>query len=190
MTLSRWLRDYLYIPLGGNRKGHVRTYVNLMLVMLLGGLWHGAAWTFVVWGGLHGTMLCAEHFWEDRRRRLGRPPPRDDLAARVVKRLIVFNLVCLAWVFFRADSFTDAAAVLGRLWGHWGQGAALVTPAVVLAILVGIGCQYLPGRVGDGLMAGFSRWHPVAQGAVLALALAVIDAMGPQGVAPFIYFRF
>jgi len=190
MTLSRWLRDYLYIPLGGNRKGPVRTYVNLMAVMLIGGLWHGAAWTFVVWGGMHGAMLCAEHWWAERRARLGLPPPRDDLWARVAKRFIVFNLVCVAWVFFRADSFANAADVLGRLWGHWGEGAALVTPAVILAIAVGIGGQYLPKGVGQSLMAGFSRWHPVAQGAALALALVIINSMGPQGVAPFIYFRF
>jgi hypothetical protein len=139
---------------------------------------------------MHGTMLMVEHAWAERRDRLGLPPPRDDLAARIVKRLVVFNLVCVAWVFFRADSFANAADVLSRLWGHWGEGAAAVTPAVILAIAVGIGCQYVPTGVGQRLMADFSRWHPVAQGATLALALVVINSMGPQGVAPFIYFQF
>ncbi len=94
MTLSRWLRDYLYIPLGGNRGGPRRTYRNLMLTMLLGGLWHGAAWTFVVWGGIHGARLAAER---GLRERFG--------TARVpawAGWLVTFNVVCLAWVFFRA----------------------------------------------------------------------------------------
>src|SRR5947209_18684019 len=93
MTLSRWLRDYLYIPLGGNRKGRLMTYRNLMLTMLLGGLWHGAAWTFVVWGGIHGLVLSIE-------RATGWSPNKW------VGRVITFHVVCFAWIFFRADSFT------------------------------------------------------------------------------------
>ncbi len=96
MTLSRWLRDYLYIPLGGNRKGSVITYRNLMLTMLLGGLWHGAAWTFVVWGGIHGLGLCIE-------RATGWRP--TSTAAVWFGRVLTFHVVCFAWIFFRADSF-------------------------------------------------------------------------------------
>ena len=95
MTLSRWLRDYLYIPLGGNRDGPRRTYRNLMLTMLLGGLWHGAAWTFVIWGGIHGTALSAER-WA-RERFGGLPACRPGSAW-----FVTFNVVCLAWVFFRS----------------------------------------------------------------------------------------
>ena len=112
MTLSRWLRDYLYIPLGGNRKGKARTYLNLMLTMLLGGLWHGASWTFVVWGGIHGTGLVFEHWRRDRRLALGLPEPPDTPARIWARRIVTFNVVCLAWVFFRASSFSDAGAVL------------------------------------------------------------------------------
>src|SRR4051794_31302610 len=121
MTLSRWLRDYLYIPLGGNRKGSLMTYRNLMLTMLLGGLWHGAAWTFVVWGAIHGGGLAAERFVRDRRAGRGLPAPRDTPLRRWTARLVTFHVVCLAWVFFRADSFGRAADVLTRLFTAWGR---------------------------------------------------------------------
>ena len=188
MTLSRWLRDYLYIPLGGNRKGPRRTYVNLMLVMLLGGLWHGAGWTFVVWGALHGVGLSAEHWWSERRGGTPTSPPRG--WALAWRRLATFNFVCLGWVFFRAESLADAFAVLGQIATGWTQAPELVSAGVVLAIAVGIGGQYVPSDAIGRLMAAFSRRSPVVQGACLALALTVIGALGPAGVAPFIYFRF
>src|SRR5438045_4166503 len=121
MTLSRWLRDYLYIPLGGNRKGRLVTYRNLMLTMLLGGLWHGAAWTFVVWGGIHGLGLCVE-------RATGWRPHTP--AQQWLGRLLTFHVVCFAWIFFRADSFSRAGDVLARLFTAWGQPSPLVTTSV------------------------------------------------------------
>src|ERR1700761_570903 len=112
MTLSQFLRDSLYIPLGGNRRGPVWRYVNLMVTMLLGGLWHGAAWTFVAWGALHGLYLCINHAWDF----LVPPVPRrlapvTDLAAGV----LTFLAVVVAWVFFRADSFASALTVLAGM---------------------------------------------------------------------------
>jgi D-alanyl-lipoteichoic acid acyltransferase DltB (MBOAT superfamily) len=181
MTLSRWLRDYLYIPLGGNRKGGFVTYRNLMLTMLLGGLWHGAAWTFVVWGGIHGVGLSLE-------RALGwRPSSRG---AQWFGRLLTFHVVCFAWIFFRADSFSRAGDVIERLFTAWGQSSPLVTTSVVLAIVVGIGGQYLRPTAVTSLVHGFGRLPAVAQAACVAVALTVIDTLGPTGVAPFIYFRF
>ena len=181
MTLSRWLRDYLYIPLGGNRKGRVLTYRNLMLTMLLGGLWHGASWTFVVWGGIHGLGLAVERAvgWEPK-----------STAGRWFGRILTFHVVCFGWIFFRADSFHLAGQVLVRLVDAWGQPSPLVTTSVVLAIVVGIAGQYLrPGAVGR-LVAGFQRLPVVAQSGCVAVALMVIETLGPVGVAPFIYFRF
>src|SRR2546423_12307723 len=105
MTLSRWLRDYVYIPLGGNRKGPRRTYINLMATMLLGGLWHGASWTFVAWGGLHGGALAWEHYRRERRTALQLPEPPHDALHVALRRLGTFHFVCLGWVFFRAGSF-------------------------------------------------------------------------------------
>jgi D-alanyl-lipoteichoic acid acyltransferase DltB (MBOAT superfamily) len=181
MTLSRWLRDYLYIPLGGNRKGSVITYRNLMLTMLLGGLWHGAAWTFVVWGGIHGLGLCIE-------RATGWRP--TSTAAVWFGRVLTFHVVCFAWIFFRADSFHRAGQVIERLFTAWGQASPLVTTSVLLAILVGIGGQYVrPGALGAAL-AGFQRLAWPLQAACFGVALTVINTLGPEGVAPFIYFRF
>jgi alginate O-acetyltransferase complex protein AlgI len=181
MTLSRWLRDYLYIPLGGSRKGTFATYRNLMITMLLGGLWHGAAWTFVAWGAIHGIGLCIE-------RAVGwRPTSRR---AQWFGRLLTFNVVCLAWVFFRADSFGRAWQILRRLFDAWGSPSPLVTTSVVLAIVFGIGVQYVRPGVLSWLELRFGRLSTALQAATLAACLMVIDTLGPQGVAPFIYFRF
>ena len=155
MTLSRWLRDYLYIPLGGNRKGESRTYLNLLSTMLLGGLWHGAAWTFVVWGGMHGAGLAVGRFRRDGRARRAAEP--DGRVWR--KRLLTFHLVCLAWMFFRADSFGAAWDVIERLVHGVGAVVAARRPGVVLAIVVGIASQYLPARIPQLLMARFSTPH-------------------------------
>jgi len=184
MTLSRWLRDYLYIPLGGSRKGKIRTAFNLMLTMLLGGLWHGAAWTFVIWGGLHGIGLVTERFVRERR------GPSYEQRHIWLRRLVTFNFVCFAWIFFRSDSLALAWQMITGLFTRWGEPAPLVTVGVVVWIIVGIGSQYLPARIPEGVMERLSRlsvaWQSLALGATLMLA----NAMGPQGVAPFIYFRF
>jgi len=187
MTLSRWLRDYLYIPLGGNRQGSLATYRNLMLTMLIGGLWHGAGWTFVVWGGIHGTALVVERWWRGRPGFVEHPwtPGR-----RAWHRFWTFQVVCFAWIFFRADSFADAWAVITQLFTAWGEPSPLVTAGVLAAIGVGLGSQYLPRRLPLAIMASFSRLPVPAQAVVLALALLVTSTMGPEGVAPFIYFRF
>jgi D-alanyl-lipoteichoic acid acyltransferase DltB (MBOAT superfamily) len=187
MTLSRWLRDYVYISLGGNRKGTLITYRNLMLTMLIGGLWHGAGWTFVVWGLIHGTGLAVERWHKDRP---GYVQPADTLQRRIVSRLITFNIVCFAWIFFRADSFARAWDMITGLFTAWGQPSPLVTGGVLLAIAVGIGSQYLPARFPYAVMERFGRLPVVGQAAVLAVALMLTNTMGPEGVAPFIYFRF
>jgi D-alanyl-lipoteichoic acid acyltransferase DltB (MBOAT superfamily) len=192
MTLSRWLRDYLYIPLGGNRHGNRTTYRNLMLTFVLGGLWHGAAWTFVVWGAIHGTVLSFEHWRRSARTAQGLPDPPDTARRRWTERIVTFNVVCLAWIFFRAESFDRAIEYLVRMLNpaNWLEASPLVTFGVLLAIAVGIGGQYVPRDVTGRLMARFSRLSPVGMGAVIGVALFVINTLGPRGVAPFIYFRF
>jgi len=187
MTLSRWLRDYLYIPLGGSRGTALRTARNLMLTMLLGGLWHGAAWTFVVWGGIHGSLLVLER---SLRGRGGAWLPRlSPVASRALGRVLTFHAVCLAWIFFRSDSLGTAFSLLGRLAGGGGP-ATLVTLPVVLVVAGGVAVQYLPRGLAGELAARFSRLAPALQGAAVAGSLAAIAALGPQGVAPFIYYRF
>jgi alginate O-acetyltransferase complex protein AlgI len=192
MTLSRWLRDYLYIPLGGNRNGRWRTYRNIFITFLLGGLWHGAQWTFVVWGGIHGGFLCYEHWRGTRREAAHHHPTPETFRRRMYRRVITFNVVCLAWVFFRADSFSNAADVLRRIFdpGHWNQAAPLVTGGVLLAIAGGLVEQYIPRDALARTMTWFSRLSPAAQGVALGFVLLLTNSMGPRGVAPFIYFRF
>ncbi len=257
MTLSRWLRDYLYIPLGGSRKGPRRTYINLMLTMLLGGLWHGAAWTFVLWGGIHGTGLSFERWATKRRadRGYGNPskvdlrnsrdePPKPrpevetsggvtrsqpaasgairlevldrlgtarveaqkltttrltEIADAIVLRpwprwvllLATFATVSLAWVFFRADSVSDAFAVFWQLIAGWAEPTTLVTPTVLVVLVVALGSQFVPRKSWQLMEARVSRLPWIAQGIGFGAFLVVMNAMiGQQGVAPFIYFAF
>lgn len=138
ISLSSWLRDYLYIPLGGSRKGGVRTQANLMTTMLLGGLWHGAAWTFVVWGALHGGYLILQ-------RVLGRPYAALIAALRVprwVSKLflvaLVFHLTCLAWIFFRAQSFEQAVHLIQRIASFDNFNPMALKKVVQLAQVLGI----------------------------------------------------
>lgn len=184
MTLSRWLRDYLYIPLGGSSGGAARTAAVLMTTMVLGGLWHGAAWTFVIWGALHGVGLAVE-------RATGQgvtDPTTMSPTERIVRRVLTFHLVCLGWVFFRATSMDNAFEVLAQL-GSPGA-ASLVTPVVLALVALGIGIQYLPRELGLRLEERFAEPRPVLVAGIGGLGLLVIDALGPQGIAPFIYFQF
>jgi D-alanyl-lipoteichoic acid acyltransferase DltB (MBOAT superfamily) len=190
MTLSRWLRDYLYIPLGGSRRGEVRTAVNVMVTMLLGGLWHGAGWTFLVWGGLHGGGQVVGRYRARRRVARGVAPGPVSAGEVLRAKVVTFHLVCLGWVFFRADSIASAFEVLGRLVRGWGEGTGLVTPMVVAAIAGMLIVQNLPRTPADRLQLVFSRIGPVLQGAALAVVLFAITVLGQQGVAPFIYFQF
>jgi D-alanyl-lipoteichoic acid acyltransferase DltB (MBOAT superfamily) len=190
MTLSLWLRDYLYIPLGGNHGSRAKMYRNIMITMVLGGLWHGAAWTFVAWGALHGLGQCVGHFRRAKRVTLGLSPQREGRWWVAWERFATFQLVCVGWVFFRATSFANAFAVFGRLFTGWARPSPLVNFAVLLTLIVGIGSQYVPKELPLRAQEVFSRLSVLAQGAVLAAVLLVITTLGPPGVAPFIYFRF
>jgi len=181
MTLSRWLRDYLYIPLGGNRDGPRRTYRNLMITMLLGGLWHGASFTFVIWGGIHGGALSVERWAREHYPRFRMPT--------WAAWFVTFNVVCVAWVFFRAPNLDIAFQVLGGL-GLSGP-SPLVTLPMVFLVLAAVGVQALPSgwwRQGEAWIVA----RPVAaQGVAFGLVILIADAaVGQQGVAPFIYFQF
>jgi D-alanyl-lipoteichoic acid acyltransferase DltB (MBOAT superfamily) len=190
MTLSRWLRDYLYIGLGGNRYGRLRTYRNLFLTMLIGGFWHGADWTFVIWGAIHGTALVVERYRTERRADAGLEPPPLTPARAVGQWLVTFNVVCLAWVFFRSSSLEVALQMLRQLVVAWGQASPLVTPLVLVTIVAMLASQFVPERYPERVQLAFSRAAPAVQGLVLAGCFFLIDALGPTGVAPFIYFQF
>ncbi|MBD3581090.1 MBOAT family O-acyltransferase [Flavobacterium selenitireducens] len=144
ITLSAWLRDYLYIPLGGNRKGKVRMYMALMLTMLLGGLWHGASWTFVVWGGLHGFYLWAEKFISEKRNANGLAPVRKTGLTGFSLAMLTFLLICITWVFFRADTFGKAGMLLLSMAGFFGsEGFMLLSTTAILKVAIVIPCMLL-----------------------------------------------
>jgi alginate O-acetyltransferase complex protein AlgI len=180
MTLSRFLRDFLYIPLGGNRHGKWQTYRNLMITMVLGGLWHGAAWGFVLWGTLHGVALVVEHALRDRGVR--RPPAW-------LAWLIVFNVVVFGWILFRAESLELAATFIGQLFV---PGPATLWSAVsVGAVLIVVGFQLLPPDPLERLRLRLAGLPAPALGLGLAIVVALVGATVPsQGVPPFIYFQF
>jgi alginate O-acetyltransferase complex protein AlgI len=183
ISLSSWLRDYLYIPLGGNRGGRWRTYVNLILTMLLGGLWHGANWTFVFWGFYHGAALALHR---------ALPAPRW-LAARGLRPLGIgatFLTVCIGWVFFRAQTFSDAKLILRHLirpvTAGSLDGATVSLALICLAIVVvfhGVGQFVNLGRLER-------RLPPALVGAGLALLLMAALVLLPRERAAFIYFQF
>ncbi|MEM1033371.1 MAG: MBOAT family protein [Myxococcota bacterium] len=181
ITLSQWLRDYLYIPLGGNRGGRWARDRNLLITMVLGGLWHGAAWTFVAWGTLHGFGLVVE-------RRFGRPARAG--WRRAIRVLVTFHLVCFAWIWFRAPSFDLGADVVRQLWtGGWDAAPNLnATMAVVLAL--GALEQAWPREWGRRVAQGFVRAPALAQAAVLVVALRLVATLDQGGSSPFIYFQF
>ncbi|MBU1695195.1 MAG: MBOAT family protein [Verrucomicrobia bacterium] len=187
ISLSTFLRDYLFIPLGGSRGSESKTYRNLMITFLLGGLWHGAGWTFIAWGALHGVYLLVERAagrWMDRRGWRGEGWP-----AIVGRRVAVWHLVCLSWLFFRGETFEHALTML-RAMSLWDRSATLVTGPILLAIVVGYAMQWFDGDRAQRLWNAFGRLPAPAQGAVAAVVLTIILALGPKGVAPFIYFQF
>jgi len=191
MTLSRWLRDYLYIPLGGNRKGRWKTYRNLLLTMTLGGLWHGASLTFIAWGLFHGLGLAAERWLGERREARGVAEPEHASAGRQwLGRLLTFHLVCVGWVLFRSDNFGTAITILTRSVTAWGSAAPLVTINLLLVIAGALAMQYFPVRLSHRFEIAFAAPPLFVQGAVMGVVVALIFALGPQGVAPFIYYQF
>ena len=185
ISLSTWLRDYLYIPLGGNRRGERRTYVNLMTVMLLGGLWHGASWNFVLWGAIHGGMLAFE-------RAQGKASVYQRLP-RVVRVALTFVVVCLSWVFFRAKTLGQAVAYLRALFGAGGAGVAADLPAGAMYTRLHLSAFILAALVVWGMPNTWtvtSRLSlPRAAGALTLLALSIL-VMWTQSVNPFLYFQF
>ncbi|MGV1048759.1 MAG: MBOAT family O-acyltransferase [Solirubrobacterales bacterium] len=178
MTLSRFLRDFLYIPLGGNRKGRARTYVNLMATMVLGGLWHGASWTFVLWGGFHGTGLSLEHAFGGRVKLPG-----------WLRWFVTFNLVVFAWILFRSP---DLDLFWAYVSGMFSSGPlTLLTVPAALALLAVLGLQLVPEGASQAVEVGVERLSPLLLAVVLAALILVVGATVPsQGVPPFIYFRF
>ncbi len=189
ISLSSWLRDYLYISLGGNRKGKFRTYVNLFLTMLLGGLWHGASWKFVIWGVLHGFALVIERLFKNRI-----SFPKNALV-KAIQIFITFHFVAFAWIFFRARDFSTAFELLGnigKLDFDISKWVTILTgyQNVFIVMLIGYVWHFLPYRWIGLLRSGFDRLPIVLKALVLAFAYWVVYATATSGPQPFIYFQF
>ncbi len=189
ISLSSWLRDYLYISLGGNRRGKIRTYVNLFLTMLIGGLWHGAAWRFVVWGGLHGLALAVERALKPY---LKIP---QNAFTRIVGVILTFHFVAFAWIFFRAPTFGAAADVLGRIGQidfmaeHWLTVVAAYKN-VLIVLLAGFVTHFTPDGVTRRLRELFTAMPVIVKASVVGLVLWLVQATASSEVQPFIYFQF
>jgi alginate O-acetyltransferase complex protein AlgI len=182
ISLSTWLRDYLYIPLGGNRHGERETYRNLMLTMLLGGLWHGANWTFVVWGGLQGVGLSIE-------RKLGWGADSTGSALKWIRRIVIFHFVCLSWIFFRAQSLSDAWAMLKGVT-TWGWRPEFPAAFLFLA-LFSIPMFLLDVQVESGEAEYGFAFAPVQGRVAYGMACALLIALlGANQANAFIYFQF
>lgn len=188
ISLSSWLRDYLYIALGGNRKGRFRTYANLALTMLLGGLWHGASWKFVLWGGVHGIWLAMEKALDWPRRVAG------NTLLRWVGMVATFHLVAALWVPFRARTLGDALDLFGQIGA--GVPPQLVGqilssyPLVFLAMAAGMGAHLLPGAVDAWWERRLGGLGWLGRGLILAVAAWIVIQVRTSAVQPFIYFQF
>jgi alginate O-acetyltransferase complex protein AlgI len=188
ISLSTFLRDYLYIPLGGNRVGWTRAAINLVIVMFLGGLWHGAAWTFVVWGLLHGFYLVAEHA---SRAFFGNKAWVDTFAVKLLLGLVTYAAVCIAWVFFRAPDFTVAMRMLGGMFGGHAHGDAILATREMLQIGIVtffmILAHWSLREINiETAVARLPRWVVTAAWALMACA--IILTQGNSNA--FIYFQF
>ena len=181
ISLSSWLRDYLYVPLGGGRKGLVRSCLNVFVTMLLGGLWHGAAWTFMAWGALHGGVQVIE--------RLGRAALGE---RRVIPAwlgvILTFHVVCLGWILFRAETLQLAMELLIGL-GRF-EAATMVTPFLLTLIVGGLLMHWLPPRAAEGFATWLKPAPSLTMGLLVGAAILLVEAVRPHGVAPFIYFQF
>jgi len=177
ITLSSWLRDYLYIPLGGNRGQTGDMYRNLLITMLLGGLWHGSTWNFVIWGAIHGVALIIE-----------RSLPTERIHP-VIRWALTFHVVCFAWIFFRADSISVAWGVLSAIIGSSGD-ANVLNAGLIFLVLASIAVQFVTKSASARMGSWMNRRPVLTQGIAFGIGLVVIDALGPEGVAPFIYFQF
>jgi D-alanyl-lipoteichoic acid acyltransferase DltB (MBOAT superfamily) len=187
ISLSTWLRDYLYIPLGGNRGSNLATYRNLLITMLLGGLWHGASWNFVLWGFLHGVGLAATRAFQ----RLGprRSASTPSRARQLIGGALTFHYVCFAWIFFRAGTFVDARRVLSQLSTLTAFHPNL-PPIVLGALGIGLVASFAPRALYAGARDRFTALPAPAQGLVLFGVAIVLHEVASTAAVPFVYFQF
>ena len=188
ISLSTWLRDYLYISLGGNRRGPTRTPINLMLTMLLGGLWHGASWNFVIWGGLHGLGLILHKTW---RSMLGKRAGILDSSrfGSLAGWLLTMALVLIGWIFFRASGLHDATVMLTRILTWDMGGIRLLSPQIFMSLAIVVGAHVCASKDSSWVEWIIDRPVPVRAVAYTVLLMTIL-CLGARESAPFIYFQF
>jgi D-alanyl-lipoteichoic acid acyltransferase DltB (MBOAT superfamily) len=193
ISLSTWLRDYLYIPLGGNRKGKVRTYINLIITMLLGGLWHGAALRFILWGAIHGVALAADKLVM---RLFGLKANGVDMSLwrRIIGVIVTFHLVCFAWIFFRADTMEKAGQMLTQVFVQFEPGVFLQFVSgyrlVFILMITGYIIHFIPKKVDLIIQEKITCMPLWAKAALLSIAIFAVIQMKSAQIVPFIYFQF
>ncbi len=189
ISLSQWLKDYLYISLGGNRKGKTRTYINLMITMLLGGLWHGAALRFIIWGGLHGTGLVFNKIWKSFTGSL-----RGNTFLKIISVFITFNFVSFCWIFFRAEHIGDIRIMLNQIVYSFNPGVfkevLLAYSSVLLIMAAGYMIHFLPENIKESYRGLFIKLPVVIQMTFILAVAVFLYQMRTTEVIPFIYFRF
>lgn len=190
ISLSSWLRDYLYIPLGGSRKGKIRTNFNLLITMLLGGLWHGAFLRFVIWGGLHGAGLVIDKWWNSLFPGTGARP----WYKRLYSRLLTFHFVCFAWIFFRADDMATVGNMLSQITHHfaWATIPEILSgySSIFLLLLLGYVVHWLPANFKEHYRGWFIISPIYVKLAVTVLVVLLVYQMKSSDLQPFIYFQF
>jgi D-alanyl-lipoteichoic acid acyltransferase DltB (MBOAT superfamily) len=191
MSLSGWLRDYLYIALGGNRKGKFRTYINLMLTMLLGGLWHGAHIKFIIWGGLHGLALGVHKVWLDY---VIKSKAEPEGLQRFAGQVLTFHFVCLCWIYFRAPNLDIVNQILAQIFTSF---QALAVPQVLVGyqevfilMLIAYAIHWIPRTFKDELAEFFGVLPDIAKAVVIAIVVVAVYQASTAEIQPFIYFQF
>ncbi|MFN8050227.1 MAG: MBOAT family protein [Acidimicrobiales bacterium] len=183
ISLSEWLRDYVFIPLGGSKAGELLTYRNLFVTMLVGGLWHGASWTFVIWGAFHGLLLMAA------RRLFPRHDPERPIAARDIPAMIVtFHMVCLGWIFFRAATFSDAVAMISGILRFQGGHAPVEVALTPFLLVATLAFDLVRRRMRTGNLAVLTT--PRVTGALVALGTIGLIVFSGSPPVQFVYLKF
>ncbi|CAM3026705.1 MBOAT family O-acyltransferase [Legionella worsleiensis] len=213
MTLSRFLRDYIYIPLGGNRKGSIKRYTNLLITMIIGGIWHGAAWTFIIWGMLHGMFLMINHLWLSVKKSVsGSFLTHNLLISKLLARTLTFLAVTFAWIFFRAESFTTSHHILKAMMSlHFSLASTLYNASTLHHLIILLGTtgfivffapnsqqllyQYKPAlETYPGEIEPYRfkpvQWKPNAFTAALCALMTVLSLLAFGHISEFLYYKF
>lgn len=192
ISLSSWLRDYLYISLGGNRKGKIRSYINLLITMLLGGLWHGASWRFIIWGGLHGAALVAHKKYREWLYEYGSPPGHKN--SSVIDVILTFHFVCFCWIFFRANNMETVGDMIGQIFLHLNPQILFDFVSgykeVVLLMILGYVLHFTPRKIEFAFQRTITNLPLALKAVWMVVIIFLVYQTQSAEIQPFIYFQF